>query len=362
RIGFAKRNLTRDEQVYWRKTLEYDAAGEVCRAAHQRIALENLALVDVQYEFLDKVGTDVRFIECCRRARIEPAKGLMLVRAMLDFMRRRRAVSFDFYQLYLDPRRAPWSYLTADPYNLAVAERERGAVYFMLDRPEALRSKSVSGIKFEALVKDTERGAPGGIARLIYEKAGLGATVGEEWIRTVVDLLVRHEILESPPMVPDRVRQHLGGKRPLQVSKRVVRLVRATQGWRCQKCSIWRPYRGDACYATTSCTGKAADLIAAQPDAENYYVSLYTSDRPRRLKAQEHTAQIDQDTRARREQDFKEGRLEALVCSPTLELGVDIGDLKKRAASQCTARPGQLCAARRARRKESANRLRVHLL
>ncbi|MGQ0654730.1 MAG: DEAD/DEAH box helicase [Betaproteobacteria bacterium] len=328
RIGFAKRNLTRDEQVYWRKTLEYDAAGEFCRAAHQRIALENLALVEVQYEFLDKLGIDVRFIECCRHARIEPAKGLMLVRAMLDFMRRRRAVSFDFYQLYLDPRRAPWSYLTTDPYNLAVAERERGAVYFMLDRLEALRSKSVSGIKFEALVKDTERGAPGGIARLIYEKAGLGAMVGEEWIRGVVELLVRHEILESPPMVPDRVRQHLGGKRPLQVSKRVVRLVRATQGWRCQKCSIWRPYRGDACYATTSCTGKAADLLAAQPDAENYYVSLYTSDRPRRLKAQEHTAQIDQDTRARREQDFKEGRVEALVCSPTLELGVDIGDLK----------------------------------
>jgi ATP-dependent helicase YprA (DUF1998 family) len=328
RIGFAKRNLTRDEQAYWRRTLEYDAAGEFCRAAHQRIALENLALVEVQYEFLDKVGSDARFIECCRRARVEPTKGLMLVRAILDFMRRRRAVSFDFYQLFLDPRRAPWSYLTVEPYNLAVAEHERGAAYFMLDRPEALRSKSVSGIKFEALVKDAERGALGGIAQLIYEKAGLGATIGEEWIRSVVALLVDYEILESPPMVPDPVRRHLGGKRPLQVSKRVVRLVRATKGWRCKKCSIWRPYRDDACFATTSCTGQSSDLIVAEPDAENYYVSLYTTDRPRRLKAQEHTAQIDQDTRARREQEFKEGRLEALVCSPTLELGVDIGDLK----------------------------------
>src|SRR5262249_37188786 len=39
------------------------------------------------------------------------------------------------------------------------------------------------------------------------------------------------------------------------------------------------------------------------------------------------TAQIDQDTRAKREQEFKEGKIEALVCSPTLELGVDIGNL-----------------------------------
>ncbi|HZP92169.1 MAG TPA: DEAD/DEAH box helicase [Burkholderiales bacterium] len=328
RIGFAKRNLTRDEQTYWRRTLEYDAAGEFCRAAHQRIALENLALVEVQYEFLDRLVTDARFVKSCRSAGLDPAKGQVLVRAMLDFMRRRRAVSFDFYQSFLDPRRAPWNYLTVDPYNLAVAEHERSAVYFMLDRPEALRSRSVSGIRFEALVKDTERGAPGGIARLIYEKAGLGVLVGEEWIREVVALLLEYEILESPPMLPDAVRRHVGGKRPLQISKRVVRLVRASRGWRCQKCSIWRPYLGDACFASTSCSGQAVDLKPADSDRENYYVNLYTSDRPRRLKTQEHTAQIDQDTRARREQDFKEGRLEALVCSPTLELGVDIGDLK----------------------------------
>jgi very-short-patch-repair endonuclease len=328
RIGFAKRNLTRDEQTYWGRTLEYDAAGEFCRAAHQRIALENLALVEVQYEFLDKLVADTRFAKSCRSAGLDPAKGHVLVRAILDFMRRRRAVSFDFYQTFLDPRRAPWSYLTVDPYNLSVAEHERGAVYFMLDRPEALRSKSVSGIRFDALVKDAERGAPGGIARLVYDKAELGLLVGEEWIRDVVQLLIEYEILESPPMLPDAVRRHIGGKRPLQISKRVVRLVRATRGWRCQKCSIWRPYLGDACLASTTCSGQAADLKPAEPDRENYYVDLYTSDRPRRLKAQEHTAQIDQDTRARREQDFKEGRLEALVCSPTLELGVDIGDLK----------------------------------
>lgn len=327
RIGLAKRTLTRDESKYWHKTLEYEAAGEFCRAAHQRIALENLALVEVQYEFLDQVAEDSRFVECCRRARIAPQQGSTLVRAILDFMRRRRAVSFDFYQRYLDPRHTPWSWLTVEPYNLSVAEHEHGAAFFMLDRPEALRSRAVSGIKFEAIVKDTERGAPGGIARLVCVKAGLGEVDGEEWLRRVFELLAEKEILEAPPTLPDAVRRHAGGRRPWQISRRVVRLVAATEGWRCRKCSIWRPYHAGSCYATTSCTGAEADLVPARADDANYYVDLYTSDRPRRLRTLEHTAQIDQDTRARREQDFKEGRVEALVCSPTLELGVNIGDL-----------------------------------
>jgi len=327
RIGIAKRRLTRDEEASWRRTLEYEVAGEFCRAAQQRISLENLGLVEVRYEFLDRLVADPRFVDVCRRASMTPDKGGVLARAILDFMRRRRAVSFDFYQRYLDPKRTPWSWLTSEPYNLSVAEHEKGAVYFMLDRPEALRSRAVSGIKFDALVKDTERGAGGGVIRLLTAKAGLNNHVAEEWIRTVVDLMVEKEMLEVPPVLPDAVRRHMGGRRALQIARRIVRLVPGAKGWRCQKCSIWRPYRGDACYASATCSGQVDDLKPTEADRANYYVDLYTADRPRRLKALEHTAQIDQDERARREQQFKAGQVEVLVCSPTLELGVDIGDL-----------------------------------
>jgi ATP-dependent helicase YprA (DUF1998 family)/very-short-patch-repair endonuclease len=326
-IGLIKRNLTRDEEASWRRTLEYEIAGEFCRASHQRITLENLALVEVQYEFLDRLVEDPRFVDACRRASLSQEKGVLLVRAMLDFMRRKRAVSFDFYQSFLDPKKTPWSWLTAEPYGLAVAEHERGAVFFMLDRPEALRGGSVSGIKVEPLVKDTERGAAGGIARLVRDKAGLGDTIGDEWVRRVVNLLREYEMVESPTVLPDSVRRHLRGQRPLQLAKRIVRLVKADRGWRCRKCSIWRPYQTEVCLASTGCSGAGADLQPSTADPDNYYVQLYTADRPRRLRALEHTAQIDQDTRAKREQEFKEGKIEALVCSPTLELGVDIGSL-----------------------------------
>jgi ATP-dependent helicase YprA (DUF1998 family) len=326
-IGLAKRNLTRDEEKYWRHTLEYDVAAEFCRASHQRIALENLALVEVQYEFLDKLVADRRFAERCQRAGITVDRGATLVRAILDFMRRRRAVSFEFYQRYLDPRRVPWSYLTAEPYNLSVGEHERGATFFMFDRPEALRSRAVSGIKFDSLAKDTERGAPGGIAKLVSDKIGLGDMAGQEWTRSVFELLREYELVETPQSLPDNVRRHLSAARPMQVSKRVIRLTKAASGWRCRKCSIWRPYYADVCLASTTCSGHGDDIKESKADTENYYVDLYTVDRPRRLRSLEHTAQIDQEERAKREQNFKAGHVETLVCSPTLELGVDIGSL-----------------------------------
>src|SRR5262249_42424516 len=67
RIGLARRSLSRDEIRFWQHALSYDCASEFCRSSHQRIALENLALVEVQYEFLDRLVADKRFKDCCQR-------------------------------------------------------------------------------------------------------------------------------------------------------------------------------------------------------------------------------------------------------------------------------------------------------
>lgn len=47
----------------------------------------------------------------------------------------------------------------------------------------------------------------------------------------------------------------------------------------------------------------------------------------RKVRAREHTAQVASDEREKREQEFREGSLPILFCSPTMELGVDISDL-----------------------------------
>ncbi|MEW6300128.1 MAG: DEAD/DEAH box helicase, partial [Thermodesulfobacteriota bacterium] len=46
------------------------------------------------------------------------------------------------------------------------------------------------------------------------------------------------------------------------------------------------------------------------------------------IEGREHTAQISYDERQEREQRFREGDLKCLFCSPTMELGIDIADLR----------------------------------
>ena len=48
------------------------------------------------------------------------------------------------------------------------------------------------------------------------------------------------------------------------------------------------------------------------------------------LEAHEHTAQVPSEVRETREHLFREGKLPILYCSPTMELGVDISELKCR--------------------------------
>lgn len=60
-----------------------------------------------------------------------------------------------------------------------------------------------------------------------------------------------------------------------------------------------------------------------------FFRDLYrtTADGLRGLQAREHTAQVSNEVRAEREEQFRAGSLPLLFCSPTMELGVDISSL-----------------------------------
>jgi hypothetical protein len=74
----------------------------------------------------------------------------------------------------------------------------------------------------------------------------------------------------------------------------------------------------------------SATYTTAQRKANEFFTELYRV-RARALgdvKAAEHTAQINYKEREQRELAFRDGALGALFCSPTMELGIDIGDLQ----------------------------------
>lgn len=77
------------------------------------------------------------------------------------------------------------------------------------------------------------------------------------------------------------------------------------------------------------CSGR---LHPAPIDPDNYYRRLYTSADMRRIVAREHSSLLDTDERLSFERGFKAGHHDpsapnTLVATPTLEMGIDIGDL-----------------------------------
>jgi hypothetical protein len=335
-MGLAAKRLGADERKLWLKALEFGSAGEFCRSAGRRISLENLAIIEVDYEFLDEIVLDPRFVAACGVAGIAPEQGGILARAILDQMRRRRAVAYDFFQRYLNPTAMPWVQLTEAPYFVAFPEREVRPVFFVKKRSEAAKH-SPGGTTFFPLYHDSEKGVKSVIPKLVDDKGGLGHH-GHQWTESLLSLLVEKEIL-VPTRPPAKAAATMAGKTAWQVNPRFVRLRPAVEGWRCQKCQTWRPYKGLACYGGGRCRGSVADLKPSSAEVERYYEQLYLEENPRRLLAKEHTAQVSQDDRAKRETEFREGKLDVLVCSPTLELGVNIGTLDAVLLRNCPPMP-----------------------
>ncbi|MCW5886722.1 MAG: DEAD/DEAH box helicase [Anaerolineales bacterium] len=65
------------------------------------------------------------------------------------------------------------------------------------------------------------------------------------------------------------------------------------------------------------------------PRPNIFFRNLYSRDfsKVKRLRGDDHTGQLSTDVRIEREDLFREGKISALFCSPTMELGIDIRNL-----------------------------------
>ena len=133
---------------------------------------------------------------------------------------------------------------------------------------------------------------------------------------------------------------------------------------RCEKCgSVYAVsaenaelWEGAPCQRA-SCGGT---LAAFETDEINYYGRLYSSGDLARINAKEHTGLLERPEREQLETDFKRGKdtqqlwdPNVLSCTPTLEMGIDIGDLST--VILCSMPPAQsqfLQRAGRAGRKD----------
>ena len=88
--------------------------------------------------------------------------------------------------------------------------------------------------------------------------------------------------------------------------------------------------RSDRGVDTCPAPGCEGILESVQPDAltDHHYRHLIQSREVLPLRSQEHTAQLGTEELSNRENRFRQGKINLLSCSTTLEMGVDIGELQ----------------------------------
>lgn len=102
-----------------------------------------------------------------------------------------------------------------------------------------------------------------------------------------------------------------------------------THVWQCTVCRRVTPVSVRAVCPTMNCVGELRPWTAPAPDDDdNHYRALYRGMHPVPLRVLEHTAQWTSERAAEIQQQFVRGEVNALSCSTTFELGVDVGELQ----------------------------------
>lgn len=98
--------------------------------------------------------------------------------------------------------------------------------------------------------------------------------------------------------------------------------------WRCKKCGKITPFNVKGLCASVKCDGRLEACDPLSHAEENHYAKLYMSEQMSPLYIKEHTAQLAKDQQTRYQEAFVNKSINALSCSTTFEMGVDVGSLE----------------------------------
>jgi hypothetical protein len=317
-------NDVKDRALAWEEAPLLD---DLAVSAGYRATVLNLGLVGVRYGQLD------RYIEkhgggTAASLGLTPGQLHYLCRCLLDEMRSRRALSRPM--LTFHPQNPSW------PEAFTAADWERrvktpqgypcdpgGRALGSLD-PDTL----ADGINVNNAWRRGKSGAGPRLQRIFQHLLDrMGGVAAEERLLVAVLTLM----MEAGVVEPVKLYGYTKTSNLLQVSGGALELVllRPEDRFRCNVCNVKMPWvaAGSPCRA---CRGE----MVPWPDAEvqeNRYVERILARDEMPLVAGEHTAQVTGDERIELEAKFKAAPsvspVNVLSCSPTLEMGIDVGGL-----------------------------------
>ncbi|MFJ6529988.1 DEAD/DEAH box helicase [Streptomyces longwoodensis] len=314
------------------RVCEWDLLGELASDERRPPTLERLGLVTIGYPGLEALGDDA-LKPLTDALRADAAAARWLLARMLDLVRTRGGLGHDLLQKRLDAKTEA---------ELVEAGATMGVGQSVTGYGET--SVRVPGANPLAM---SYKGAAGRLVRTAFPSVTSSDAI-ERGVRKAVDLLTEHDLLKGTQVGSGRQRVVLR-----QVPPQAVEIRPASQTtYRCRACRAVQPGPSprNKC-ATFNCKG-TMELWRGDPD--DHERLLAASDAPLVIKAEEHSGQVPLEDREQIEERFKEGDLNLLVCTMTLELGVDLGQLLAVILRNVPPRPSNYAqrAGRAGRREE----------
>lgn len=291
--------------------LRIQALREVATGVRQRIGLEPWGRLRVSYSGLTAESEEIKSLAV--RLKVTPEAAASGLAALLDQFRRS--------MLLLDRQYFIFSkFWTKD-----APEIMRGYVPAFRGVPQGLKLQRDPGDD-EGRIKQW-RGSRETLVPQIVKRWGIPEADVSEVAQAMWDALVSLRILAPSTLKGSRGNSLPNCSGAYQIDADRLMLHAHSGLWRCRKCR--RTYTNeplkDVCLAWR-CDGQ---IVSEEEDAEAYDLRILDSGsimvRPR-----EHSAQVPSDEREKIEREFKadsQDGVNVLVCTPTLELGVDIGSL-----------------------------------
>ena len=100
------------------------------------------------------------------------------------------------------------------------------------------------------------------------------------------------------------------------------------QFYRCKKCGKVTAHNCQNRCASVKCSGMLEEYDPSVKLTANHYAKLYQSEQMKPLYIKEHTAQLSRQQQTVYQEAFVNKKINALSCSTTFEMGVDVGSLE----------------------------------
>ncbi len=269
--------------------------------------LEQAGLLNITYLSLDEVCQDAAVWRSCHEAlkSTTPATREKIGKVLLDYMRRELAIKVDYLdQLYQDRLWQQSSQRLAAPWGLDENEAKMHAAILF---PRSTRNGDYGGNVYLS--------GRGGFGQYLRRKTTFTGFSEKLTLKDTEQII--KELLEG-------LRQAALVERVQEPSKKEKDDVPGYQ--MPASALIWTVGDGTRVFHDPIRTPRESN-VGHRPNS--FFVGFYRgiSANLNDLRAYEHTAQVPNDLRQKREDEFRANKLPILYCSPTMELGVDISEL-----------------------------------